>query len=214
MSARIIAITGASGSGKSHLTNHLFDALCGRVNLAIIHEDSYYRDQSHVPFAQRHDVNYDHPKSLEHELLALHLQRLKAGEPIDVPEYDYSQHNRTSVTTRVEPNNLILIEGILLLSDPELRSLFDLTVFVDTPLDVCFNRRLARDVVERGRTEESVRTQFETTVKPMFFEYIEPNKEYAELMISGESDVSSMLAQVQEHLSSIANPYLIDTALL
>jgi uridine kinase len=178
--------------------------------LAIIREDSYYRDQSHVPFAQRHGVNYDHPESLEHELLASHLQQLKAGESADVPEYDYSQHNRTDRTTRVEPHKLILLEGILLLSNPRLRELFDLTVFVDTPLDVCFNRRLARDVVERGRTEESVRSQFETTVKPMFFQFIEPNKEHAQIMISGESEIKSMLAEIQTPLNPLTSPYLID----
>ncbi len=212
MSARIIAITGASGSGKSHLTDYLFDTFSGRVNLAVIREDSYYRDQSQVPFSQRHGVNYDHPESLEHELLAQHLQQLRAGTAVDVPEYDYSQHNRTAQTTRVEPDNLILIEGILLLSNPILYSLFDLTLFVDTPLDVCFNRRLARDVAERGRTEESVRSQFESTVKPMFFEFIEPNKEKADIMISGESDFNSILAQVQEPLYSIAKLFLTDTS--
>ncbi len=212
MPARIIAITGASGSGKSHLTDHLFDTLRGRVNLAVIREDSYYRDQSQVPFSNRHSVNYDHPDSLEHELLAQHLQQLKAGKAVEVPEYDYSQHNRTAKTTRVESDNLILIEGILLLSNPILCSLFDLTLFVDTPLDVCFNRRLARDVVERGRTKESVHSQFESTVKPMFFEFIEPNKEKADIMISGESDFDAMLAQVKEPLFSIAKPFLADTS--
>ena len=213
MSAHIIAITGASGSGKSHLTDHLFESLRGRVDLAVIREDSYYRDQSNVPFKQRHGVNYDHPESLEHELLAEHLRQLKAGKAIEVPEYDYSQHNRTTITTSVEPHRLILVEGILLLSNPQLRELFDLALFVDTPLDVCFNRRLARDVLERGRTEESVRSQFETTVKPMFFEFIEPNKEYAQIMISGESDIQLMLAEITESLNPLANRYLIGEAI-
>jgi uridine kinase len=165
-----------------------------------------------VPFSQRHGINYDHPESLEHELLASHLQQLKAGQPVDVPDYDYSQHNRTEMTTRVEPHRLILIEGILLLSNPQLRSLFDLTLFVDTPLDVCFNRRLARDVAERGRTEESVRRQFESTVEPMFSQFIESNKEYAEIMISGESDIKLMLAEIQKQLDPLASAYLISRA--
>lgn len=207
MSVHIIAITGASGSGKSHLTDHLCQSLRGTVNLAVIREDSYYKDQSHVPFAQRHGVNYDHPESLEHELLAAHLGQLKAGKPVEVPDYDYSQHNRRAVTTTVQPHSLILLEGILLLSNPQLRQLFDLTLFVDTPLDVCFNRRLARDVRDRGRTEESVRSQFEATVKPMFFEFIEPNKEYAQLMINGDSDIQTMLAEIQQLVHPLARPY-------
>jgi uridine kinase len=211
LSAHIIAITGASGSGKSHLTDHLCESLRGQVNLAVIREDSYYRDQSHLPFAQRHGVNYDHPESLEHELLAYHLRQLKAGNPVEVPEYDYSQHNRRAVTTTVQGHSLILLEGILLLSNPILRELFDLALFVDTPLDVCFNRRLARDVRDRGRTEESVRSQFESTVKPMFFEFIEPNKEYAQIMISGDSDIQIMLAEIQQLVLPLARPYTLSS---
>lgn len=204
MAARIIAITGASGSGKTHLTNGLFESLSSRnPNVAIIKEDSYYRDQSHLPLAARHSVNYDHPESLEHELLVDHLRRLKAGLSVEVPEYDYEIHNRKSETTTVSANMLILVEGILLLSNPQLREQFDTTLFVDTPLDVCFSRRLARDMVERGRSEESVVAQFETTVKPMFFQFIEPNKRHAKVMISGEKNPGVMLVEIMESLESM-----------
>tara|TARA_B110000208_G_scaffold82574_1_gene105097 strand:+ start:10422 stop:11102 length:681 start_codon:yes stop_codon:yes gene_type:complete len=204
LAARIIAITGASGSGKTYLTNGLFEFLQSHgTNLAIIREDSYYRDQSHLPMRQRLGVNYDHPDSLEHELLIEHLQRLKSGQAIEVPEYDYAVHNRKPQTSNVSSDQLILVEGILLLSNPLLREQFDATLFVDTPLDVCFARRLARDTVERGRTHESVVAQFETTVKPMFHKFIEPNKCHAKLLISGEKKRSVMLVELFGHLESL-----------
>lgn len=208
MAARIIAITGASGSGKTYLTNGLFESLQSRdTNLAVIREDSYYRDQSHLPMQERLGVNYDHPDSLEHELLVEHLQKLKSGQAVEVPEYDYAVHNRKSETSKVASDQLILVEGILLLSNPQLREQFDATLFVDTPLDVCFARRLARDTVERGRTEESVVAQFETTVKPMFHRFIEPNKCHAKLLISGEKNRSVMLAELLGHLESLISEF-------
>ena len=208
MAARIIAITGASGSGKTYLANRLFEFLQSRyTNLAVIREDSYYRDQSHLPMQERFGVNYDHPDSLEHELLVEHLRKLKAGEAVEVPEYDYAVHNRKCETSRVSSGQIILVEGILLLSNPLLREQFDATLFVDTPLDVCFARRLARDTVERGRTEESVVAQFETTVKPMFHRFIEPNKCHAELLISGEKKRSAMLAELLGHLESLISEF-------
>lgn len=211
MAARIIAITGASGSGKTHLTNALFESLKSRdPNLAIIREDSYYRDQSHLPMEQREKVNYDHPASLEHELLVEHLRQLRAGHDIQLPEYDYTVHNRKPETTTLSSGKLILVEGILLLSNPQLREQFDTTLFVDTPLDICFLRRLARDTVERGRTQESVVTQFESTVKPMFYKFIEPNKCHAKHLISGQLARNVMLEQLMEHLESLVNESYTD----
>ncbi len=210
MAARIIAIAGASGSGKTHLTNGLFESLQSRAtNLAVIREESYYRDQSHLPMQERLGVNYDHPDSLEHELLIEHLRKLKAGQAVEVPEYDYVIHNRKCETSRVSSGQIILVEGILLLSNPLLRAQFDATLFVDTPLNVCFARRLARDTVERGRTEESVVAQFETTVKPMFHRFIEPNKCHAKLLISGEKARSAMLAELSEHLEPLINEFAL-----
>lgn len=204
MAARIIAITGASGSGKTHLTDGLFEALRRReTNLAVIREDSYYRAQSHVPMSERVVTNYDHPDSLEHELLAEHLRLLKSGEAVEVPEYDYTVHNRKEETSKVPSGQLILVEGILLLSNPVLRKQFDATLFVETPLDVCFARRLARDTVERGRTEESVVTQFENTVKPMYHRFIEPTKQHAQFVISGEQNQDRMMAELFHHLEPI-----------
>lgn len=152
-------------------------------------------------------VNYDHPDSLEHELLVEHLRKLKSGQAVEVPEYDYAVHNRKPETSYVCSDQLILVEGILLLSNPQLREQFDATLFVDTPLDVCFARRLARDTVERGRTEESVAAQFETTVKPMFHKFIEPNKCHAKLLISGEKKRSAMLAELLGHLESLISEF-------
>jgi uridine kinase len=213
LAARIIAITGASGSGKTYLTNGLFEALqCRDTNLAVIREDSYYRDQSHLPMQERLGVNYDHPDSLEHELLVEHLRKLKAGQAVEVPEYDYEVHNRKCETSRVSSGQIILVEGILLLSNPLLREQFDTTLFVDTPLDVCFARRLARDTVERGRTEESVVAQFEATVKPMFYRFIEPNKRHAKLLISGEKKRSTMLAELLAHLESLISEFSLACA--
>lgn len=204
MAARIIAITGASGSGKTYLTDGLFDALRRReTNLAVIREDSYYRAQSQVPMSRRITTNYDHPDSLEHELLAEHLRCLKNGEAIEVPEYDYTVHDRKSETCEVRSGQLILVEGILLLSNPELRKQFDATLFVETPLDICFERRLARDTVERGRTEESVVTQFESTVKPMYHRFIEPSKQHAQFVISGEQKQDAMMAELFCYLEPI-----------
>lgn len=204
MAARIIAITGASGSGKTYLTDGLFEALSRReTNLAVIREDSYYRAQSHVPMSERIITNYDHPDSLEHELLAEHLRCLKKGEAIKVPEYDYTVHDRKPETSEVHSGQLILVEGILLLSNPELRKQFDATLFVETPLDICFARRLARDTVERGRTEESVVTQFESTVKPMYHQFIEPNKQHAQFVISGEQKQDVMMVELFRHLEPI-----------
>ncbi len=214
LSAHIIAITGASGSGKSHFTDKLYASLSDWAKVAVIREDSYYRDQSHIPLAQRHAINYDHPESLEHELLVEHLQQLKQGKSIGVPNYDYEVHNRATKITQIEPNQLIIVEGILLLSNPKLRELFDITLFVDTPLEVCFNRRLARDVAHRGRTVESVQNQFENTVKPMFFKFIAPNKKYAELVLSGELDVNLMLAKTQQQFMAMAETYRKNEAAL
>ncbi|MFK7863097.1 MAG: uridine kinase [Pseudohongiellaceae bacterium] len=204
MAACIIAITGASGSGKTYLTDALHEALNRRgTELSVIREDSYYRDQTDLPMSARLTTNYDHPDSLEHELLAEHLRLLKAGQSVDVPEYDYTVHNRKPETSLVPTGRLVLVEGILLLSNPELRKQFDATLFVETPLEVCFARRLARDTVERGRTEQSVVEQFEETVKPMYHKFIQPNKRHAQFLVSGEQQQEAMMEELFGHLNSI-----------
>ncbi|MDO8953394.1 MAG: uridine kinase [Gammaproteobacteria bacterium] len=179
----ILGIAGASGSGKSLLANTIVDEL-GSDRVVVISEDSYYKDLSHLLLDERNKVNYDHPDAFDHKLLAEHLTELKEGGSIDVPIYDYTTHNRTSKTRHINSkNSIVVLEGILLFSDPTLRDLMDIGIYVDTALDTSFIRRLRRDVIERGRSMESVIEQYETTVRPMFVQFIEPSKRYADIIV-------------------------------
>ncbi|MCT8986756.1 uridine kinase [Shewanella phaeophyticola] len=182
----IIGIAGASASGKSLIAKTIFEELCsdlGTNQIGVINEDAYYRDQSHLTMEDRVKTNYDHPKALDHQLLATHLTQLKQGDAVSIPCYSYTEHTRTSDTLVMQPKKVIILEGILLLTDPKLRDLMDATVFMDTPLDICFLRRLTRDVAERGRTMESVISQYKRTVRPMFLQFIEPSKQYADIIV-------------------------------
>ncbi|MGL4476478.1 MAG: uridine kinase [Shewanella sp.] len=182
----IIAIAGASASGKSLIANTIYKELCrdlGTDQIGVINEDAYYRDQGHLSMDQRVKTNYDHPKALDHELLCQHLTALKAGKAVDVPVYSYTEHTRLPQVMTMTPKKVIILEGILLLTDPCLRQLMDASVFMDTPLDICFLRRLTRDVEERGRTMESVIDQYKKTVRPMFLQFIEPSKQYADIIV-------------------------------
>lgn len=182
----IIGIAGASASGKSLIAKTIFEELCsdlGTDQIGVISEDAYYRDQSHLSMEQRILTNYDHPKALDHELLCRHLQQLKNGDPAEIPVYSYKEHTRTDETLSLTPKKVIILEGILLLTDPALRDVMDATVFMDTPLDICFMRRLSRDVAERGRTMQSVMSQYTETVRPMFLQFIEPSKQYADIIV-------------------------------
>jgi uridine kinase len=182
----IIAIAGASASGKSLIAKTIFEELCrdlGTNQIGVINEDAYYRDQSHLTMEDRVKTNYDHPKALDHQLLAAHLTQLKQGEAVNIPCYSYTEHTRTSETLTMQPKKVIIVEGILLLTDPNLRELMDASVFMDTPLDICFLRRLTRDVAERGRTMESVISQYKRTVRPMFLQFIDPSKQYADIIV-------------------------------
>jgi uridine kinase len=185
-SCLIIGIAGASASGKSLIAHTVYEELkteLGEAKIAIISEDSYYQDQSHLEMSERIKTNYDHPKSLDHSLLSEHLQALKNGESVNIPQYCYTTHNRLPETTYIKPKKVIILEGILLLSCPELRQLFDISLFMDTALDICLLRRLTRDVAERGRTMESVIEQYQKTVRPMFIQFIEPSKQHADIII-------------------------------
>ena len=168
--------------------------------MGLVSEDSYYHKLNHLPLAQREQVNYDHPDALEHDLLLHHLQELKAGRRIEVPTYDYTVHTRAPQSQLLEPVQLLILEGILLLSHNGLRRHFDLSLYVETPLQVCLARRMQRDVEERGRSRESVTAQFEETVRPMFHQFIEPTRAHAHLTISGEQESSAVVTQVQEEL--------------
>ncbi len=187
MTRTIIAIAGASASGKSLFSQTIYNELVNELEpgaIAIIEEDAYYRDQSHLPFAHRTQTNYDHPDAFEHELLREHLTQLREGNAVDVPTYDYSQHTRSTETRRVVPAKILIVEGILLLTDPALRDEFNIKVFIDTPLDICLMRRMQRDIEERGRSLQCVVEQYQKTVRPMFYQFIEPSKYKADLVVT------------------------------
>lgn len=185
-SSIIIGIAGASASGKSLIASTIYKELCeelGCEEIGIISEDSYYKDQSHLDFETRTKTNYDHPNSMDRELLLAHLQTLKAGQAVEIPEYSYVEHTRTGNTKHFEPKKVIILEGILLLTDERIRNEINVSIFVDAPLDICFIRRLKRDMEERGRTMDSVVEQYRKTVRPMFFQFIEPSKQYADIIV-------------------------------
>ena len=178
----IIGVAGGSGSGKTTVVEEIIRDL-GPDAVAFIQHDSYYHDRSHVPPDERVNINYDHPDALETTLLVEHLRRLKSGHPIQVPIYDFTNHARTTDTSTVEPRNVIILEGILILADRELRDLMDIRVFVDTDPDLRILRRIDRDINERGRSLESVVQQYLRTVRPMHLEFVEPSKRYAHVII-------------------------------
>ena len=182
----VIAISGASASGKTLFCQTVFDELqakYGHDQIGILKEDQFYRDQSHLPFEARTQQNYDHPDAFEHELLAEQLDTLSNGQSVEVPNYCYALHCRTQETTPLSPKKVLILEGILLLSDPLLRQRANLSVFVDTPLDICLSRRIERDVSERGRSVESVLSQYRQTVRPMYLQFIEPSKRHADIIV-------------------------------
>jgi uridine kinase len=178
----IIGIAGGTGSGKTTIANIILERV-GADYIAFLPHDAYYKDLTNLPRAQRDLINFDHPDSLETSLLVGHLIDLKAGKTIETPIYDFTKHARTQETKRVSPQPVILVEGILVFAESDLRDVFDVKIFVDTPPDIRFIRRLQRDIVERGRTVESVINQYETTVRPMHLEFVEPSKRYADVII-------------------------------
>lgn len=181
MKPLIIGIAGGTGSGKTTLTNALLDRFDGQVG--VIYHDNYYRRNDHLTYEQRCDLNYDAPEAFENDLLIQHLQEIHQGQNIHTPVYDFAQHNRSSQTLLVEPRPIIILEGILIFAEPRIRELCDIKLFVDTDADTRILRRLRRDVLERGRTIESVEKQYLTTVKPMHELHVEPSKKYADMII-------------------------------
>jgi uridine kinase len=178
----VIGIAGGTGSGKTTVANVILERV-GAQNIAFLAHDSYYKDLKDLPRAQRDLVNFDHPNSLETDLLVAHLESLRQWKAVDIPVYDFTIHSRTSQTRHLEPQPVILVEGILVFAEPELREMFDVKIYVDTDPDVRFIRRLKRDLVERGRTVDSVIQQYETSVRPMHLEFVEPSKRYADVII-------------------------------
>lgn len=178
----VIGIAGGSGSGKTTVAQEILKRV-GVTRIAYLQQDSYYKDLTGLDRAQRDEVNFDHPNSLETELMIQHIASLRDLKPIQVPIYDFATDSRTGETFVVEPRNVILVEGILIFVDPDLRKIFDVKIFVDTDSDVRFIRRLTRDITERGRSTESVIHQYQTTVRPMHLEFVEPSKRYADVII-------------------------------
>ena len=202
----IIGITGASGSGKSEFAGLLLESLCERHtngDVAILHEDSYFLRRDGLTPEQRALINYDHPDALEHDLLIEHLHQLRSGLPVQVPQYDFEKHNRTEQLTELAPPEVLILEGFMLLHDPRLRDLLDLKICMDVPLDICLYRRIQRDVLQRGRTLESVLGQYESTVRPMYFEFIEPAKQHADLVVPGGGQNRNALHVLRNHLHAI-----------
>jgi len=177
-----VGVAGGTGSGKTTLVQALVRRIGGE-GIVLLPHDAYYRDLSHLPLVQRVKVNFDHPDSLETEMLAAHLQQLRIGESIAMPQYDFVAHTRSNPWVTVEPRPVILVEGILIFADAVLRELLDIKLYVDTDADVRFIRRLQRDIEERGRTTQSVIEQYLSTVRPMHLEFVEPSKRYADLII-------------------------------
>jgi uridine kinase len=178
----IIGISGASASGKSLLANTIVNEL-GSDQVVVISEDSYYKDHSNIPFDERAKINYDHPDSLDHALLMHHLLELQAGNSIEVPTYNHALHVRDTETRRIGRHAIIVLEGILLFVDQDLRDLMDIRIYMETALDICLIRRLKRDIKERGRSLDSVLKQYEETVRPMYLQFIDPSKRYADLIV-------------------------------
>jgi uridine kinase len=178
----IIGIAGGSGSGKTTVANAILKAV-GRENIAYLPHDAYYKDLSDLPPIQRKQINFDHPDSLDNDLLIRHIQLLKEHKPIEMPVYDFTTDSRTEQTIQIKPHRVIIVEGILIFADPKLRELFDVRLFVDTDADIRFIRRLERDITERGRTTENVINQYLKTVRPMHLEFVEPSKRYADVII-------------------------------
>ncbi len=178
----IIGVAGGSGSGKTTVVQEIIKSL-GADQVSFIQHDSYYYDRSSVPPEERSRLNYDHPDALETSLLVRHLKELKAGRAIEVPVYDFTQHTRTNETLTISSRNAVIVEGILILADRELRELMDIRVFVDTDADLRILRRMDRDLTERGRSLESVVQQYMETVRPMHLEFVEPSKRYADVII-------------------------------
>ena len=178
----VIGVAGGSGSGKTTVVRRIIDSI-GLEQVAVLDHDRYYRDRNDLRLEERAALNYDHPDALETDLMVRHVHELKAGRAVEVPSYDFTRHARLAAWDTVAPRRAIIVEGILIFTDAALRALMDIKVFVDTDADTRFIRRLQRDVADRGRTMQSVIDQYQSTVKPMHLEFVEPSKRYADLIL-------------------------------
>ena len=202
MDTLVIGIAGGTGSGKTTLMKNLITRFGGAVT--VLSHDNYYRRHDELPLEERSQLNYDEPAALETDLMARHLELLRQGQAIDCPVYDFSAHNRSDETVRVEPQPVIIVEGILIFENKALRELMDIRIFVDTDADIRLCRRIKRDVNKRGRTLESVLTQYQQTVKPMHEKYVEPSKHFADIVVpeGGKNMVAldMIMGRIQRHL--------------
>ena len=201
----IIAIAGGSASGKTTVVKEIVERLKS-VDITVICHDDYYKDQTHLTMEERVKTNYDHPSSLDNELLVEHLHKLINGESIDKPEYDFKVHNRMKDTTRINPTKVIFVEGILVLEDKKIRDLSDVKIFVNSDEDIRFIRRLKRDINERGREMDAVIEQYLSTVKPMFNKYVSPSSRHADIIIPNDNKhdvaVDFLVAKIKDILNS------------
>lgn len=208
-SSIVVGVAGGTGSGKSTVVKRIVDSI-GPSRVSVLQHDRYYRDRNDLRLEERAALNHDHPDSLETDLLVRHLDALREGRAVETPSYDFARHARTGVTDTITPNRAIIVEGILLFTDAELRRRMDVKVFVDTDADDRFIRRVRRDIAERGRTLESVIEQYLTTVKPMHLEFVEPSKRYADVIIpmGGHNEVAiGMLLSLVRGMTADATPH-------
>ena len=200
----VIGIAGGTGSGKTTLMKNIVAQFGGMVS--VLSHDNYYKRRDDLSFEERCQINYDEPAALDTSLMVYHLEQLRQGFAIDCPVYDFAQHNRSNETLRIEPNRVIIVEGIMIFENEPLRNLMDIKIFVDTDADIRLCRRIKRDVNKRGRSLESVLMQYQTTVKPMHEKYVEPSKKYANLVVlEGGKNVVALdmiLGRIQRHLES------------
>ncbi|KIL39925.1 uridine kinase [Gordoniibacillus kamchatkensis] len=203
----VIGIAGGTGSGKTSVARNIMNKL-GKDNVTLLSQDNYYIDHSELAPEEREKINYDHPNAFDNALLLAHLQQLREGRPIDCPKYDFTKHARSAQTIRIEVKPIVLIEGIHVLTDEQVRGALDIKVFVDTDPDVRILRRVVRDIQDRGRTLKSVYEQYLTTVKPMHDAFIEPSKKYADIIIpeGGHNEIGISL------LTSLTERYMAESA--
>lgn len=203
---KVIAISGGSGSGKSLFTETIRKEFKeAGADIQLLCEDHYYRNQDHLSMDDRLKTNYDHPNAFEHELLVEHLMALKQGQSIDYPQYSHTTHTRLKESIKLAPAQVIVVEGIMLLAVPELLPLFDVKVFIDTPLDICLLRRIKRDLMERGRSLESIIQQYQETVKPMYHQFIEPSRFTADVIVTQGGKNRIALDVIKSHIQQILN---------
>lgn len=205
----IIGICGGTGSGKTTIARKIMEAVKGE-SVILVEQDSYYRNLEDMPLDARRQTNFDHPNSIDSEMLVNHLKRLKGGQFIEMPIYDFKTHTRSRETEHIDPKSVVIVEGILIFSEPRILNLLDVKVFVDTPDDVRFIRRLQRDITERGRTAESVIAQYYATVRPMHFEFVEPSKRNADLIIPEGSNldigIEFICSKIREEINRQDSP--------